>query len=62
VSVAGVDDVNHVNSRAAVPTTSTSITMPFRKNLGFNEEASDGTGDAARHRGSSIASASISSG
>ena len=32
--------VIHVNSSAAVPTTSTSITMPFRKNLGFNEGAS----------------------
>ena len=28
----------HVNSNAAVPTTRTSITMPFRKNLGFNGE------------------------
>jgi hypothetical protein len=24
-----------VNSNAAVPTTSTNMTMPFRKNLGF---------------------------
>ena len=33
----GVDEVViQVNSKAAVPTTSTSITMPFRKNLGFN--------------------------
>ena len=40
MSVVGVDDVSHVNSSAAVPTTSTSITMPFRKNLGFNEGAS----------------------
>jgi hypothetical protein len=34
----GVVDWIHVNSSAAVPTTSTSITMPFRKNLGFNGE------------------------
>ena len=32
--------LTHVNSSAAVPSTSTIITMPFRKNLGFNEEAS----------------------
>src|SRR5262245_54605696 len=40
MSVVVVVDVNQVNSSAAVPTTSTSMTMPLRKNLGFNEEAS----------------------
>ena len=33
-----VDDVNDVNSSAAVPTTSTSITMPFRKNWGSTRQ------------------------
>ena len=33
--------VSQVNSSAAVPTTSTSITMPFRKNLGFKRGASE---------------------
>jgi hypothetical protein len=33
---AGVDPWIHVNNSAAVPTTSTSMTMPFRKNFGFN--------------------------
>ena len=49
-----------VNSSAAVPTTSTSITMPLRKNFGFNGslrgEASD---DRAPSRGASIASGSM---
>src|SRR5436309_7077530 len=36
MSLAGEEADNHVNSSAAVPTTSTSITMPLRKNLGFN--------------------------
>jgi hypothetical protein len=35
MSLAGDDAVSQVNSSAAVPTTSTSITMPFRKNFGF---------------------------
>jgi hypothetical protein len=37
--VFGVDVVEiQVNSSAAVPTTRTSITMPFRKNFGFKRE------------------------
>src|SRR6186997_2966741 len=34
-----------VNSSAAVPTTSTSITMPFRKNLGFKRSLRGRMGD-----------------
>ena len=34
-----------VNSNAAVPTTSTSITMPFRKNLGFKRSLRGRVGD-----------------
>jgi hypothetical protein len=38
-------DEIHVNSSAAVPTTRTSITMPFRKNLGFKREPPGAAGD-----------------
>ena len=41
-----------VNSSAAVPSTSTTITMPLRKNLGFNEGASGyATTPVRRQRG-----------
>ena len=41
-----VDDCEiQVNSNAAVPTTSTSITMPLRKNLGFNGSLRGQAGD-----------------
>jgi hypothetical protein len=37
--VTGVElAVIQVNNNAAVPTTRTSITMPFRKNFGFKRE------------------------
>jgi hypothetical protein len=46
-----------VNSNAAVPTTRTSMTMPFRKNFGFKGEPPGASGDdRASPRETSIAS------